>query len=427
MIRAKLAARLLLWTLAGLTLALGRTARADVRAEANRVESEWKRAGAVVARGEARFLAEDETISIRLARSSEACVTVALVGARGMSFHARVLDPGSDDSDHGPRVPSVAGVLQVSRCGGESLHQITVTSDAGRGAVETLVAHSSAPLATIGSILPERTGGTLPPPPEPGGLPPLPPPDKRAEVAEARALREGARLAARETWAAASDGAGEGHVQLDAGCHRVELFAVDPRSAHASRNFRLDLDAELRAEESAALLARDRTDAPDARLEVCVGEAVSAAVLFAGSPPGGTVIVTHLTWAIPGKLPQTWGKETRAHMAAAMLAHHLPAPPSEAVALAQGPSGLTPVPVAVEPGSCYLAVAALEHGHSRGLGLRAVVGAKSTYDDRGTNDNSGLVSFCAGDRDHALVEVEARGVGVAWALTVFRLEGGEPR
>ncbi len=427
MICERLPARLLVWTLAGLALSLEATARGDVRAVANRVEAEWKRAGATVARGEPRFLSEDETISIRLARSPEPCVTVALVGARGMSFYARVLDPASDDGDHGPRVPSVAGVLQVFRCGGEGLRQIVVTSEAGRGAVETLVAHSGAPLATIGSILPERTGGTLPPPPEPGGLPPLPSPDKRADVAEARALREGARLAERETWAAGSDGAGEGHVLLDAGCHRVELFAVDPHSAHAARNFRLDLDAELRAEESAALLARDRTDAPDARLEVCLGDPVRAAVLFAGSPPGGAVLVTHLTWPIPGKLPQTWGKETRARMAAAVLAHHLPSPPSEAVALAQGPSGLTPVPVAVEPGSCYIAVAALEHGHSRGLGLRAVVGAKSTYDDRGTNDNSGLVSFCARDRDHALLEVEARGVGVAWALTVFRLEGGEPR
>jgi len=384
------------------------------------VESEWKRAGAMIARGESRFLSEGETVAIRLSPSEAACVTVAVVGARGLSFHARV-DGRPGDDDEG-RVSSVAGVIEIRSCG-EAISRIDVTTDAGRGAIETIVAHSDKALPPLRSILPERSGSSLPAA-EPGGLPPLPTPEKRAEVAEARAQRDGGKLAARDAWQAGADGSGEGQLPLEPGCHRVELFAMDPRTARASRRFRLDLDAELRAEDGALVLARDRTDAPDARLEACVGEATHARVVFAGSPPNAPIVVTHLSWPIPERLPQMWGVDTRARMAAALLAHHVPTPPGEAVQLAQGPSGLTPVPVALEPGGCYVAVAAVVRGHTRGLGMRALVGGRVAFDERGTNDDSAIVAFCARDRDRARIEVEARGVGVAWALAVFRTASG---
>jgi hypothetical protein len=155
-----------------------------------------------------------------------------------------------------------------------------------------------------------------------------------------------------------------------------------------------------------------------------VGAPPPGTVVFAGSPPDEPIVVTHLSWSIPPRLPLTWGTDTRARMAAALLLHHVTTPGSEAVLLAQGPSGLTPVPLALEPGACYLAVAAAAHGHSRGIGLHAVVGARYSSDDRGTNDDSALVSFCAKDQSAGRLEVEVRGVGVAWALAVFRVESG---
>jgi hypothetical protein len=211
---------------------------------------------------------------------------------------------------------------------------------------------------------------------------------------------------------------------LDAGCHRIELFAVDPRTSRAGRRFRLDLDAELRGEDQDTLLARDRTDAPDARLELCVGVPTQTNVVFAGSPPNAPIVVAHTSWPIPARLPLTWGLETRARMAGVLVAHHVPALRSEAIAIAQGPSGLTPIPLAVEPGACYVAVVAVDHGHARGVGLRVVVGARTASDDRGSADESALVSFCAGDRDHVRAEVEARGVGIGWGLALFRVASG---
>jgi hypothetical protein len=82
------------------------------------------------------------------------------------------------------------------------------------------------------------------------------------------------------------------------------------------------------------------------------------------------------------------------------------------------------VPFEVEPGACYVAVAALERGHARGVGLRVAMGARSSSDERGTSDDSSAVAFCARDRENVRFEVDARGAGVAWGLAAFRVAGG---
>jgi hypothetical protein len=402
-------------------------AHGDLRDSAGRVVEEWRRAGAEVGRAPARFLYEDETASITVPPAPHGmCTSVAVVGARGLSFHARI--SGADDDplapDDGARASSVAGVLQMGRCEGPPFGKIIVTSDAGRGAIETVVAHSRSPVPSLRVILPERTGGALSPSAEPGSLPPLSPPGRRADAAEARGRRDGGVVAPRETWVAGVDGNGEGRVTMAAGCHRLEIFATDPRAGQATRRFRLDLDAELRDDDDDTMLGRDRTDAPDAHIEACVGKETLGAVVFSGAPPSSNVLVTHAAWAIPAHIPWTWGPEARGRMAGALLARHVAAPPGEAVALAQGGSGATTVPLAIEPGGCYLAVAAVTHGHARGLGVRAVVGARQASDERGTNDEAGAVAFCARDLSRARLEVEARGTALSWGLAVFRVESG---
>jgi hypothetical protein len=111
-------------------------------------------------------------------------------------------------------------------------------------------------------------------------------------------------------------------------------------------------------------------------------------------------------------------------MAGAMLARHISSPPEPALLLAQGGPGATSVPVDVEPGACYVALAAVTQGHARGLGLRAIVGARQATDERGINDEAGAVAFCARERTHARLEVEARGTALAWGVALFRIEGG---
>ena len=406
-------------------------ARADAREVADRVVEQWRDTGGHVTALPTRFLFEDETVVISVPAADESsggCMHIALIGARGLSFRARISDANSDPlaPESGGRATSVAGVVELRRCGaGRAIRYVVVTSDAGRGALEVVVASAPSALPALTAVIPERTGGALPPVPEAGALPGLPPPDKRAEIAEARARREGARIVPRTALRAGDDGGGEAEVALEPGCHRVEVFAKDPRADRVGRRFRLDVDAELRdLPPGDRVLARDRTEAPDARLEACVGRRTHVNLVFAGAPPNTDVTSTLASWPLPERLPSMWGAVTRSKMARVMFSRHVAIPSDDPVYLAEGSSGTTPFPVPVETGGCYLALVALTHGHARSLQIRTVVGARESTDERGAVEEAALSAFCVNANESARVEVHARGTGVGWGLAVFRVKSG---
>jgi hypothetical protein len=406
-------------------LADGHAADAQLHAAVDRLAEAWRASGASVVVDKTRFLNDDETVVVSLPDAPDAeCTTVVLLGSRGMGFHVRPADRGADD-DASARIPSEAGAVSIERCGATPPHRLLVTSDSGRGALETLVARSAKPMESMRTILPERTGGTTAPAPEPGSLPPLPPPEKRAEFAEARAKRDGALILSRTTWTAGADGTGAGDDTLEPGCHALQLFALDPRAGGAptpSPRGKLDLDAEMRDPSSDRVLARDRTDAPDARLDLCVGETTNVEVVFVGAPANAPVLVAHSAWPLPDRLPSLWGGEARARMAHVLLSRHVKSLVREPVLLAQGGSGTTPVPLKVEPGACYLALVAVVQGATRAVGLRVHVGTHDAYDDRGIDENGAVVAFCAGDRAGALAEVEAHGTPLlGWGMALYRV------
>ncbi len=407
-----------------MVLALGTgegVAGAQLHASIDRLAETWRGVGASVVVDRTRFLNDDETIVIALPDLPEGdCTTVVLLGARGLGFHARAADDGNDEPS--ARVASEAGALSLERCGESLPHRLLVTSDSGRGALETIVARSAKPLESMRSVLPERTGAAIANAPEPGLLSPMPLPEKRADIAEARARRDGASVSSRDTWRAGNDGAGSAEDTLDAGCHTLQLFAVDPRSASRSPHGKLDLDAEMRDAAGDRILARDRSDAPDARLDVCVGDVTKVEVAFAGSPSGAPVLVSHYEWPLPERLPSLWGSEARARMAHILLSRHVRSLLHEPVLLAQGGSGMTPVPLPVEPGACYLALVSIVQGATRSVGLRVHVGVRDVFDDRGIDENGAVVAFCAGERTGARAEVEARGTPLlGWGLALYRV------
>lgn len=405
-------------------------ARADAREVAARVASEWRAAGAATTALPSRFVFDDETILVPIPAEEGApsgCTHVSLIGARGMSFHARLSDAPFDPlvPEAGARASAHAGVLELRRCDpSRPVRHVFLTSDAGRGAVELVVGRSGSPLPSLGTIIPERTGGVLPQPPDPGGLPPLGLPERRAEGAEARAKREGATVRPRESATANDDGAGATDVTVEAGCHRVEVFARDPRADRPGRRLRLDVDAELRDPGEDRMLARDRTEAPDARLEACVGKATRLTVLFSGAPPGSDAIVTVASWPLPARLPPMWGPVTRSKMARVMFARHVAVPAYDPVFLAQGTSGTTTFPVPVEVGGCYVAVVGVTHGHARTLQLRTRVGARESTDERGAAEEAALTAFCVQAHEKVKVEVHGRGAGMGFGLAVFRVKSG---
>ena len=409
-------------------------ARADAREVSERVVEQWRTAGGHVTTLPSRFLFDDETVVVPVpvvpapADDATGCTHIALIGARGLSFRAKLSDASSDPlaPEVGARATSLAGVLELRRCGtARPIRNVVVTSDAGRGALEVIVARAPSALPSLTSVIPERTGGALPPVPEAGALPVLPPPEKRAELAEIRAKREGARINARTPLRAGDDGGGEAELALPEGCHRVELFAREPRDARADRSgrrFRLDVDAELRDPANDRVLARDRTEAPDARLEACVGKTTRVNVVFAGAPPNGEITTTLASWPLPQRLPSLWGPVARSKMARVMFARHVAVPVDDPIFLGQGSSGTTPFPVPVETGGCYLALVALTHGHARSLQIRTVIGSRESTDERGAAEEAALSAFCVNAHETARVEVHARGTGVGWGLAVFRVK-----
>jgi hypothetical protein len=417
-------ARAVAWAAGVGGLAVARPAVAELRESIGRVAEVWQGAGATVLVERTRFLNESQTEAVVLPdQPGGECTTVALLGARGLGFHARVAEVGEGDT--GARIASQSGALSIERCGGAPPRRILVTSDSGRGALEVAVARSAAPLAPLRVVLPERSGGAWAPGPEPGPLPALPLPERRADVAESRARRDGAAVGERRTLRAGVDGSGAGEATLDPGCHTLRLFPVDLRGPHPAGKGKLDLDAEARGRADDRLLARDRSDAPDAELSVCVGETTQTDLLFAGSPPGSPVLVAHFVWPLPEHLPSIWGGEVRARMGRVLLARHVASLPREAFFVTQGGSGTTPVPFGIEPGACYLAIVSLVQGTARAIGLRVRVAAREASDDRGIEGSGAAVAFCASASDRASATVEAHGAPVlGWALAVYRVEDG---
>jgi hypothetical protein len=420
-------------------------ARADARSVAARVAEQWQDAGADATVLPSRFVFDEETILVPIpapaaaaaaGRAAPRCTYVALVGARGLSFRARLSDAPVDPlgpPEPGARASSTAGVLELRRCrdGSESsgsdgphdVRNVVLSAEAGRGAVEIIVAHADATLPSLGAVIPERTGGTIPPPPEAGPLSPVVGQDARAEGAEARARREGALVAGRYKVLAGDDGGGEEDFELTEGCHRIEVFGRESSRERPGRRFRLDVDAELRDNEH--LLARDRTEAPDARLETCVGTPTRVTVSFAGALPRSDVLVTHGVWPLPARLPPIWGPVARSKMARVLFTRHVAVPAEDPVYLAQGSSGATPLPLSVETGACYVAVVGVARGRARQLQLRAFVGPRESTDERGAADEGALAAFCVRAHESARLEVFARGTGLSWGLALFRVKSGE--
>lgn len=386
-----------------------------------RIEQQYRAEGAAASRLPTRFLYEEEGTVVPLLPPADAkCVTIAMIAGRGLSFHAQ-FSGDVDDEDAADRASSAAGTLELSACGTLPT-RVWLEADAGRGAVEIVVGYADAVLPSLRSRLPERLGGAVPQSVDPGPLPALPPPEKRADAAEARGRREAAILDPRRILASGSEGTGSARIDLAPGCHRIELFAPEPRNGVRHRA-RLDVDAELRDEAKDELLARDRGDAPDAHLEACVGVRTAAVVNFGGAPSVIDIQLTHARWAIPENVPEVFGPDGRARMTAALRSRAVVLPAERPVFLATGVAGSTPVAFDVEPGACYVGVAAILHGTARAFALRATVGSRETEDDRGSGGGA-IVAFCSYERSRALVDVDVRGGTSGWGLAVFRVAGG---
>jgi hypothetical protein len=380
---------------------------------------------------------EDETITIdtRPRRSAvdaaTECRRVALIGARGMSFHVSGARGSDDPTFH---LSSVAGLLELHGCG-PFPDTVSLKADSGRGALETVVARSSGTrgLAPASSILLERTGGAVPPPPDPGPLPPLPPARGRAVARQAEDVANGWSQAELLEWTAGEDGKGGRRLLLPEGCHRFDLFTGGAEAG--GHGVRMDLDGALRRDrDGGELIAEDQGSAPDVHLSTCVGTATRMEVTFEGAQRRSAVLVSHTSRPLPLHLPGAWSAELRGRLASALVTREVPALREDAVMLSRGGAGRTPVSLPMEPGGCYVIAAVVDRGRgrSRGVGLSVTPaeGGRTSHDEAGGRATSALVAFCAEGASEARVVVDARSSTAVWALAAFRVashafRGGE--
>jgi hypothetical protein len=331
--------------------------------------------------------------------------------------------PAVGESAGGP-IRSKAGVASLERCGKEQVNapleaeRLLVQSISPRTAVEVLVVRSRAPIERVESVLPARAEGPVAPRGDAGRpLDPGPIAERLARV-KRRGREAGSERILEVTMRASSAGTGTFVVKLSEGCHGIDVLADAPSSARRGT----DVDAHAHVAEGGRALARDRGESPDAHLDFCLGETTEVEVAFVGASGEVDVTLVDAVWSLPASLPSEWGPQVRGDVALALRRRHAPPLPAEPIATLLGVQGETMVPFVVEPGQCYLAVAALVRGDARGLRLAVEVGDRAPHDEIAERPEAAQVAFCATTEDRAALRIDARGsqpwwVGLVWRVT----------
>lgn len=440
-----LAAALLAALLAGAPGA----ARADLLDDADRLAEAWSaKTDTAVERRPALFLEHGRATRVHLsdptkppaaAPKPSPCATVVLLAPRTSEIAfladgtASATPPPASlpighsalPRDGGGVIRSRGGVATLSRCGKEQAaapleaERLLVQSISPRTAVEILVVRSKAPIEPADAVLPERAIGPSAPrgdtgrPLDPGPI------AERLARAERRARSAGAERVLKIAMRASANGGGTFSVKLGEGCHTLDVLAEVPASPQRGT----DVDAEARAAEGGRLLARDRGEAPDAHLDLCLGEPTEVEVGFAGAAGAVDVSLVDARWSLPAGIPSEWGAAARGDIATALRRRHAPQLPPEPIATVMGVQGETMVPFPVEPGQCYIAVAALIRGDARSLRLAVEIGDRAPHDEITERAEAAQVAFCAGAEDRAALRVGARGAQPWWLGLVFRVGG----
>jgi len=284
-----------------------------------------------------------------------------------------------------------------------------------RSALETVIAVGDRPAPAIAEALPERSSGPVAPLADPGPRSGLEPQVSRARQAEQRAKNSGASGVRVQTFSSEGDGTGREALRIEEGCHRIEMFSdlLGKRP--------VDLDAELRETATERLVARDRSDAPDVRLDLCAGATMGVELLYAGAPGAVPVMLLDAVYPLPKGVPTTWGARARAGLSAALWRRRIPLVEERPIEQRLGVAGVTTIPISVEPGSCYVAALATIRGEPRSITLSARVDTRVAFDSNAGLVDGAAVAFCSAGDDWARIEAEVRGSAVSWVLAAWQL------
>ncbi|HKQ71953.1 MAG TPA: hypothetical protein VJT73_21560 [Polyangiaceae bacterium] len=398
-----------------------RYAAADLGADADRLAERWSKSGVRAERLPPVFLEHGRAKLVRLPESAfgpeAGCTTVAFLTSRSTDFAVKIepLVSAKHHASSGKVERSVAGSVVVSECGSSraALMRLVVEVRVARAAVETVMALGDGPAPPVADMLPERASGPSAPLADPGPRSQTEPLMARVKHAELRARNAGAERVQLQSFRAEPDGSGREVIRLEEGCHRLEIFA----DLVGRRPF--DVDAELRDTSTERLMARDRSDAADARLETCAGSSMTGDLLYAGAPGPASVLMLDTMFALPRGVPTIWGARVRAGLSGALHRRKLPITDGEPIEQRLGASGVTSFPIPVEPGACYVAALATLRGDPRSITLSARLDTRVAFDASSGLTDGAAVAFCSAGADKARLEVEVRGNAVAWLIAIW--------
>ncbi len=406
-------------------LVLPRIAFASLSDDARRATEVLAEKGAVGIERRTVFLEEGHPTAIHRAGAT-GCRVAVILSSRSVSFFG-VLGTVTSPADAppqktgGPAPPrrrdSMGGLLVMSTCTEPLVAAVMLASP--RGALEILTAEMPAEPTDLASEL-GREVGPVAPRGDPG--PPLLPASliERRRRAEERARAEGATNVLPLEMKAGQGGNGELGMRLPPGCHRLDVMA-DASASESGVVPPIDVDVELRDVAENEVLARDRGETPDARVEVCVAKVSEVALTFRGAPAGARVLVSDAIWPLPSWIPQRWGPAAQAALATAVRKRTSTIAARGPIAETLGAQGSTQVAIEVEPERCYIASIALMKGTSRGLRLAAAASARPSSEEVSASAGSPSVVFCAEGTDLARLTIDVPGSSVWWVLAVWRL------
>ena len=418
-----------------------RHAAADLTEDAERLEREWSQRGARAQRLSAVFAEHGQSRIIELAASPEhdakpGCITAAFLGAPTIDFAVAPLRENAmlemlplpaghpDVALDADSVRSVQGMVTLTRCNDErkQLARLVVSMRSQRGAIDTVVARSAATMGDALDVLPERMTGTIAPRGNPGRPIEPGPIAQRVVRAEEQARNDGAQLFSRLSTNASADGTGQTRLRLAEGCHRLSVMAAVPSSFP---HLATDVDAEARDEEG-RVLARDRAETPDARLDFCLGETSRVTVMYAGAAGPMPITIVDAVWPVATNIPNHWGARVRGGFARAFRRRNTPAPTAAPSVETLGSSGITIIPADVEQGRCYFAAVAVFRGEARSMRVSAAVGDRYLRDDVFEMPEGVGLTFCSEAEKSIRFDVDVRGNNVFWVFGLFPLTGGNP-
>jgi hypothetical protein len=371
-----------------------------------------------------RLLSHGERVPIVLPPfSGEAddgnCASLAVLGSVSTSF-VLLRTAVVQGSLVGDSVPSVAGAVELVRCGREryQLANLWVEMRSPRGVVEFIVAQSPGRLSSLRQELPHRDPGPAWPEGEAGPRPVSPPLKARVAEWEAQARRDGA-LSTDNRILRADESARVGvDVSLEEGCHGFSGLGLQP-ARHAQS---LDIDLVMYRDSPRMILREDQSENPDASVSLCVAQDTDVIIDLLGTPPGDPVALLHARFALPDGLPLRWGPVARERLAEALWDQHFAGVVDPPVYESLGVTGMTVLPLEVEPNTCYVVSAGILRGLVKAFQLRLIMPGGQASASASNDRNSAALAFCSGMERGAQLQVEAFGASLAWLAAIWRAE-----